>query len=145
MMSHVFGNCGHLLGGLWTPEMEAIGMMVDVVRFCRVQLHDNFIVAEKQLLDVTHLMPVGTAVQKTHRNVVPTKAVTGNDQQTDLMEWNPESSPGRARTALDTKRLDEKIWMMSHGGCPRFCLIARQDGTMGRPRDIPGAGLLGLG
>src|SRR5215475_9895417 len=39
------------------PEMQRIGMVVDVLRLRRMKLHDAFLLSPKQVLDESHLLP----------------------------------------------------------------------------------------
>ena len=71
-----------------SPEMQCRLVVVDVLAFWRVKLNDDFFFVPKQIFDVSHLWPVGTAVHgaDADADVFPTLSVrispvAGDDQE----------------------------------------------------------------
>ena len=48
-------------------------MAVDIIPFCRMKLHDDFIIRSEQLLDETHFRPIRAAILCAYRNMFPLK------------------------------------------------------------------------
>ena len=75
---------------LRSPQMQAVGMDIDVIFLRNMQLHDRFIVAEQDLAHEFHLSPGGTApgeharnLQNGYAGVIPAVTGCGDDVQND--------------------------------------------------------------
>jgi len=53
------------------PQVQAIGMVVDVLTFGWVELQHAFIVIPKQILDETHLFPIWASMFTADTDVFP--------------------------------------------------------------------------
>jgi hypothetical protein len=66
---------------LWAPQMQAIGMHVDMVTGRYVELHCFFFAFEELALDVGHFVPSRAPIRATDTDMVPTIGSAGDNHQ----------------------------------------------------------------
>jgi hypothetical protein len=46
---------------VWPPKMQAIGMIIDVLRARRMKLNNTFLFVPKEVFDEAHFLPIRRA------------------------------------------------------------------------------------
>lgn len=63
------GQCYFLIST--SPKVEAIGVVVDILRFRGMELYDGIPFVPEEILHKAHLFPIRTSVLERHRHMLP--------------------------------------------------------------------------